>query len=36
MTWGIKVRRVSLSVTFVAVLALASGAGWVEWIFGRL
>jgi hypothetical protein len=34
MTWGLKVRRVSLSVGFVAALSLASGAGWGGWVEG--
>jgi hypothetical protein len=36
MTWGIKVRRVLLSMTFVSVLALASGASWLSgsWLAG--
>jgi hypothetical protein len=36
MTWGIKVSRVTFAVAFVAALALASGANWVEWLFGLL
>ncbi len=31
MTWGIKVWRITFAVAFVALLALASGANWVEW-----
>ena len=30
MTWGIKVQRVALVLALVAVLALASGADWVD------
>ena len=36
MTWGIKVRRATLAVAFVAALGLASGASWVEDILGLL
>ena len=36
MTWGINVRRVTFAVGLVAALALASGANWVEWLFGLL
>jgi hypothetical protein len=35
MTWGIKVSRVAFALAVVAVLALASGADWVE-AFSRL
>jgi hypothetical protein len=38
MTWGINVRRVALTMAFVAALSLASGADWAEsslaWLFG--
>jgi hypothetical protein len=33
MTWGFKVRGVTFTLGFVALLALASGANWVESIF---
>jgi hypothetical protein len=36
MTWGIKFQRVAFAMAFVAALALASGAGWVEDIIGWL
>ncbi len=30
MTWGIKVQRVAFALAVVAVLALASGADWID------
>ena len=32
MTWGIKVQKVAFALAVVAVLALAAGADWVEFL----
>jgi hypothetical protein len=36
MTWGIKVGRVTIAVSFVGALALASGANWIDWFLSRI
>ena len=36
MTWGVKAQRVAFSLTVIGLLALASGANWLDWCYWLL